>query len=314
MRSSFRGSSGRRQLTPAALHARRLWDILADYGVGSGIVNWPLTRPAEARRGYVISDYFDEAASAPLRLADPQAGDPTTAIAIAREAFDAWQSRPWQDVLPPLTPDEATPAGIRWARWDHAYAEAAAALEDHFVPRLTALRLEGIDHFSHAYLRDAQPDLFGNVQRSDPHRSVLDRYYRFVDNEVGRMIGQLAPGDLLLVVSGFGMEASGLIKRSVERLIGDEDQFGTHEAAPDGFLLAYGTHVAPGEYRRGSIVDLTPTVLYYMGLPVGRDMDGFARTDLFRTQLSRANVPCATPRRTRAGRTDALRRPATCVC
>jgi hypothetical protein len=24
-----------------------------------------------------------------------------------------------------------------------------------------------------------------------------------------------------------------------------------------------------------------PTVLYFLGLPVGRDMDGYARTDLF---------------------------------
>jgi hypothetical protein len=28
-------------------------------------------------------------------------------------------------------------------------------------------------------------------------------------------------------------------------------------------------------------VDVAPTILYYLGLPVGRDMDGFARTDLF---------------------------------
>ena len=59
----------------------------------------------------------------------------------------------------------------------------------------------------------------------------------------------------------------------------------SHEAAPDGFLIAYGTNVAAGEYRRGSIVDLAPTVLYYMGLPVGRDMDGFARTDSVRGRL-----------------------------
>jgi hypothetical protein len=28
-------------------------------------------------------------------------------------------------------------------------------------------------------------------------------------------------------------------------------------------------------------VDVAPTVLYYLGLPVGRDMDGSVRTDLF---------------------------------
>ena len=34
------------------------------------------------------------------------------------------------------------------------------------------------------------------------------------------------------------------------------------------------------------MVDVTPTVLYYLGLPVGRDMDGFARTDIFRREFT----------------------------
>ena len=64
-------------------------------------------------------------------------------------------------------------------------------------------------------------------------------------------------------------------------LLGFAGSTGTHEPAPDGFLLAYGSHVAHGQFDRGSIVDIAPTVLYYMGLHIGRDMDGFARTDLF---------------------------------
>ena len=46
--------------------------------------------------------------------------------------------------------------------------------------------------------------------------------------------------------------------------------------------LAFGTNVAPNQtLPRGAIVDLAPTVLYYLGVPIGRDMDGFARADLF---------------------------------
>jgi hypothetical protein len=33
-------------------------------------------------------------------------------------------------------------------------------------------------------------------------------------------------------------------------------------------------------------VDVTPTVLYVLGLPIGRDMDGFARTDLFNSDFT----------------------------
>jgi len=285
----YQGFVKSEELTSSALRARPIWDILADYGVGSGIVNWPLTRPARASQGYVVSDFFDEAASSPLRLADSQAADPTTAIDIARLAFDAWQVRTWQEVIPAIGPGEPTPAEIRWAQWDRAYSDAAAELEAQFgaIPRLVATRYEGIDHFGQAYLRDAEPERFGNVQRGDPRRSVLDRYYGYLDTEVGRTIAQLGPGDLLLVVSGFGMEPNGFIKRILGRITGGDDAYGTHEPAPDGFLLAFGTNVATGEYRRGSIVDLAPTILYYMGLPVGRDMDGFARTDLFRGNYTR---------------------------
>ena len=57
---------------------------------------------------------------------------------------------------------------------------------------------------------------------------------------------------------------------------------GSHEDAPDGFLLAYGAPMRSGRARLGSIVDVAPTVLYLLGLPVARDMDGVARTDLFK--------------------------------
>lgn len=274
-------------LTSAAVRARPLWDILADYGVPSGILNWPLTRPAETALGFLISDFFDEATSSPIRSGDPRAGDPTTAVDIAREVFDRWQAVPWEDVLPTAAPLEPRPAGLRRARWDRAYAESEVELTNWFAPRLTALRLEAVDEFGHAYLRDAQPELFGAMRRGDPRRSLLDRYYAYLDGQVAGLIARTEPGDLLLVVSGFGMERNPLTKRLLARLLGEADTTGSHEAAPDGFLLAYGTNVAPGEYRRGSIVDVAPTVLYYMGVPIGRDMDGFVRTDVFRAIYTR---------------------------
>jgi hypothetical protein len=291
----YQGFIGYEPLTADALQARTLWSILADYNIASGIVNWPLTRPAEAPIGYLISDYVDEAASSPLRLADSEAGDPTTAVDVAREAFDGWQDRPWQDVLPAIASGASEPVGLVRARWDRAYADAAALLDEQFgtVPRLTAVRYEGVDAFGHVYLRDAEPERFGELRRTGARRSILDQYYAAIDGEIGRAVDRLGPGDLLLVVSGFGMEPASLIKRAFTRLLGDppvipvDTRPGTHEQAPDGFLLAYGDNVADGEFPRGSIVDLAPTVLYYMGLPIGRDMDGFARTDLFRASYTR---------------------------
>ena len=78
------------------------------------------------------------------------------------------------------------------------------------------------------------------------------------------------------------MEPLGFGKRCSSGCIGDPEISGTHEAAPDGFLMAYGASVAKArQLRRASVVDVVPTVLYFLGLPIGRDMDGYARTDLF---------------------------------
>jgi hypothetical protein len=77
------------------------------------------------------------------------------------------------------------------------------------------------------------------------------------------------------------MEPVSVPKRLLERFLGDGEMSGTHERAPDGFLMAFGTPVARARLPRASVVDIAPTVLYFFGLPIGRDMDGHARTDLF---------------------------------
>jgi hypothetical protein len=93
-------------------------------------------------------------------------------------------------------------------------------------------------------------------------------------------------------VSGFGMQRQNMFKQLAGRLLGDPDLSGTHDRAPDGFLLAYGSAVQSGLGQRGSIVDVAPTVLYFLGLPIGRDMDGYARADIF-TRAFTAERPVA---------------------
>ncbi len=204
-----------------SLRARPLWEILDDYGIVAGIVRWPLTFPARANRGYVISDRFELGGSSPLRRDDAQAAAPTSAVDIARDVFDAAELEPRPASLPPASPLGASLGGVGAARWDAVYAEAAAQLNAQFAPKLTAMRYTGIDIVAHAYLRYAEPALFGDVSISDQQQygGVLDTYYAYVDDEVGRAIATLAPDDLLIVVAGFGMEPETLQKRLLARAL-----------------------------------------------------------------------------------------------
>ncbi len=118
-----------------------------------------------------------------------------------------------------------------------------------------------------------------------PGRRPVDHVYDFIDAEVGRMLTRLAPDDLLLVVSGYRLEPASPLARLRDRLV-DDAGLAAEASRSDGFLLAYGRFVSPGRKSVGAIVDVLPTVLYYLGLPVARDMDGFARTDLFSSALT----------------------------
>jgi predicted AlkP superfamily phosphohydrolase/phosphomutase len=164
----------------------------------------------------------------------------------------------------------------------------AKALQDKLRPDFSAVRYRELDTAGHRFLRYAMPRDFGDVSSDERRRygQVLESAYARVDAIVGRALAAQGPDDLLLVVSGFGMEPLSVGKRMLERYLGNPDLSGTHEDAPDGFMLAYGAAVAPGRKYRASVADVVPTILYFLGLPVAHDMDGYAKIDMFRREFS----------------------------
>jgi hypothetical protein len=279
--------------TSASLESPPLWQIAARYGVPTGFIGLPLTHPADvsagafskgdSRAGFIVSDRFhrgrDSAAVLDARPAVSPArlDDVARAVAAAKQVETAGESRVHLDLLPQTGEGGST---VEADRLHHLLAKQLGSAED---VRLLAVRYGGLDAVGHYYLRYANPGAFGDVSEDERRRfgRVLDDYYGYVDSLVGDALSSLGENDLLLIVSGFGMEPLPFGKRLLERLVGDPRFTGTHERAPDGFLLAYGEPVAPARQARGAVVDVAPTLLYFLGLPVARDMDGFVRPDLF---------------------------------
>jgi predicted AlkP superfamily phosphohydrolase/phosphomutase len=258
-----------------SLETRPLWSILSGVGIPVVIVGWPLTHPAPPVNGLVVSDTFHTLTDAELDLDDQDAVSPPEAMPDIRRALES-----------PISPDPAgvLPGNDPSTRADRLHLQILNALDTRTDARVIAVRFPGIDAVGHAYLRYAVPGAFGDVSDDERRRfgRVLDDYYGFLDSIVGSTLQRIEKDDLLLVVSAFGMQPLSPGKRLLERLVGNSETSGTHERAPDGFLMAFGAAVAPVRPQRASVLDLTPTILYYLGLPVARDMDGFARTDIFR--------------------------------
>ncbi|HTI36171.1 MAG TPA: alkaline phosphatase family protein [Vicinamibacterales bacterium] len=270
-----------------AWRARPLWDVLNDYSISTGIVRWPLTYPAPPLNGFVIADRYHQLIGSVSEV-DGRAAYPTELQYSTRDAFRG--SDVASAILPGGSPlPESVGPDLTAARWDQYYARAFRMAVRTRPAQFTAIRYQGLDTIGHLLLRYAQPQSYGSDitdEERERYGGVLDRYYGYIDGEIGTAIDALAPGDLLLVVSGFGMQPVGPVARMVNRLLRQPDWSGAHDRAPDGFLLAYGSAVERGKRQRGSIVDIAPTVLYFMGVPIGRDMDGFTRADLFTRQFT----------------------------
>jgi hypothetical protein len=76
----------------------------------------------------------------------------------------------------------------------------------------------------------------------------------------------------------------------VEWVLGNSDVSSDHERSPDGAVFVYGRGVARGRSADGMrLADIAPTLLYYAGLPVAKDMDGSVRTTLFTREFKEEN-------------------------
>jgi hypothetical protein len=273
--------------TSAALRTRAFWSILSALGIPVAVVGWPLTQPAPVVRGYLVSDAYPRLVATPSGIEDPSSvypPDMKAAVAEAAILEDEDVDAAIAASAAALVPAARGVVNETPSRVDRTFDQIARGLALAHPARVTVVRYQSLDPIGHYYLRYAMPSAFGDVTDDERRRLglVLEAHYGFIDAAIGRALEALGPDDLLLVVSGYGMEPLGLGKRLLEKVIGDADLSGTHEGAPDGFLMAYGASVTRGRLvARGSVVDLVPTMLYFLGLPIGRDMDGYARTDLF---------------------------------
>jgi predicted AlkP superfamily phosphohydrolase/phosphomutase len=268
------------------LSARPVWSLLGAQGVPVGIVNWSVTQPARDVRGYLVSDQFGRRYASVVDVENigivwPRDAAPVAVMAAGEAQRAALASAP-------KGPDDAGQLIAQPCAADRTHERVAAVLDERYGSRFQAVRYQCLDAVGHYFLRYALPGAFGDVSEDELRRygGVLPAHYAAVDQMLGRVMAGLRPGDLLLVVSGFGMRPMSVGKRLLERTVGNPEPSGTHEPAPDGFLFAFGTDVRPGRLPRGSVVDLVPTILYFFGLPVGLDMDGYARADIFTPAFS----------------------------
>jgi len=161
---------------------------------------------------------------------------------------------------------------------------AVAEAREQAQPQLLSFLLPGLNRAKSYFYKYNFPELFGEIDQEELTRysTVIARYYQYYDEIIGKYLASRKDNELLVVYSPHGVDVLPVWKRISEWIFGDVDVSGYHENAPDGVIFFLGRDIAPDRnITEMHLIDVTPTLLHYLGLPVGKDMDGVVNSAVF---------------------------------
>jgi predicted AlkP superfamily phosphohydrolase/phosphomutase len=286
---------------------KAFWNIISDAGMSVGVVGWWPSWPAETVNGFIIAQRawpvnwsrngvpFGATRDASGRLIVEDFPGRT----YPEEAYKEFE--PFVVTEEDVTADELSslfsdgrfsdPARQFHARWvyakDKTFADAGLDFIKRYQPDVFAIYFQGTDVVSHyywGYQRD-----FGFKVSDDDYRmygQVVRNYYKYIDGVIGKYLEQVGDDPAVLIVSDHGFETKTDLKERLERgekirtVEGGKDVPWDH--GPDGVFIMAGPGIKAGNrIDRETVVDITPTILAYLGLPVADDMDGKPAVDVF---------------------------------
>lgn len=310
-------TSGR--LMPITSNLRRskaLWNILSDLEIPVGFVGWLATWPAEEVHGFMVSDRMAYYAFNPDRAVDtsprktypdplfeslrPMVVDQTDLryadirrfLDLSRDEFDRRTASRY-DPEDPIqnfcliyaTTETYRKIGLRQLRQP---------------VRLFGLYFELIDAVSHLFVRHMPPHLEGvSEQDCERFRNAVFETYRRQDEILGEILEALDEETIVICLSdhGFRTGAERLIENAVGSplamlRVGHGGRAGRAvlDHAPLGILLLSGPGIRSGAtIDEASVMDIAPTVLHLLGLPVPRDMSGRVLAEALESEFAQTS-------------------------
>jgi predicted AlkP superfamily phosphohydrolase/phosphomutase/tetratricopeptide (TPR) repeat protein len=274
-----------RPVTSTSRKVKAIWNILNQEGYKSNVVAWWPSNPAEPINGVMVSNLY-QIATKPL---DEEWEMPKGTVHPEElsESMKEFRIHPHQitlnQVLPfipnlkdniPLRSDKRTSNVIK----NMANAGTIHSATCHLLEKsdwdFMAIYHDAIDHFSHVAMRyfpPRRPEI--PEQDFDDFQHVVEAAYLFHDRMLARMMSLIdEENTTVLLISDHGFHCD----HQRPLYIPKEPSGPAVEHSPYGVFVMAG----PGIKNNGSqlsgasILDITPTLLHHMDLPVGKDMEG----------------------------------------
>ena len=278
-----------RPVTVSQRKTRALWNILHNQGLKSNLVGWWPSHPAEPINGHVVSDMWGK------RF--PEEGEkwgiekgcfhPKNLVEEMADLRVHMNELTEHHVLPFIPEahkidqekDKSLPNLLKILAQNSTFQACSTYLMENKEWDFTGIYFNMIDHICHGFMRFHPPKL-SRVQQEhfDLYKGVVEGAYRFQDMMLERTLDFCDENTLVIVMSDHGYVSDS------DRML---DMPGL-KAAPAlehrdfGVFIASGPGIKKKEKIFGaSLLDITPTILNFLDLPVGKDMDGRVLKDIF---------------------------------
>lgn len=267
--------SGVRPVSSTSRRCKSLWNIAHQNDLRSLIVSWYASHPAEPVDGVVVSDrFFSDNKGTPIRgsVSPAELTDQLAELRVDTKELLATDMAAFIPRFNEIKAEEAKPLNALAniiARCASVQSVATRLMLDNEWD-LGAIFFDGLDHIGHWFMPYHPPYRPSVSQREyDLYKDVVTSAYRFFDMMLESLMAHAGDDTTLLLVSDHGFKSDDL--RPTGR--GWENPVNWHRQL--GIALASGPGIKPDDKFFGAtVLDVTPTVLHLLGLPIGADMDG----------------------------------------
>lgn len=288
--------SGVRPVMSTSRRCKALWNILTQSDMRSIVVGWYASHPAEPINGVCVSNQFEQVtakAGEPWPVPrgavhPPEMTDRLAQFRVHPSELDATAILPFIPRAAQIDSENNQRVGklaTMLAQTASVHTVATDLLQNQQWD-FAAVYYEGIDRFGHEFMHFHPPKMdAGSQEDFELYREVMTGCYRFHDMMLDKLLGLADQDTAVILISDHGYYNDHLRPP-------DPEKAGPVEwHRPFGIVAACGAGFKRGEQLYGaSLMDVTPTVLRILGLPVGADMRGRPWVEVFDRPLESDRV------------------------
>jgi hypothetical protein len=151
----------------------------------------------------------------------------------------------------------------------------------------SVVSLPGLGIISKHFYQYHMPEDFGSGISDDneikKYGWLIEKYYEYYDSIIGNLMTTTGENELLVILSLFEYEPLPVWRRILVNLFGQGDSYAYKSLNSEGTIMMFEKTALKKDYslKSISIYDIYPTLLYYSGFQLSKDLQGEVLRDIF---------------------------------